>query len=123
MHIRTFPDFQLLSRVSLKFSYRRVNPLKPIPFVIVLASSTDQIETLQNIDDVIDSPSFNAKMLCDFVKRNQTLFFFQEKQEKFTTELLETLLFTVVKGGFLGNADVSMEDEGEWRHLLFEFLN
>lgn len=56
-----------LPAILLELSYCRIDPLEPVPFVIVLRSPTNQIKTLQNIYDVIYSSPLYAQVLGDFV--------------------------------------------------------
>ena len=43
------------------------------PLIQVLGLSGEDIEAFQNVDDVVNAPPFDIKLLCTFIKSNDSL--------------------------------------------------
>lgn len=83
--------------------YGGLDDIKSVPLVDVFFFLVDNSETLQYIDNIINSATFDTffqkstQFRSDVVQRDQTALFVDEKLQEALRKLFQTLLLTIVK--------------------------
>lgn len=108
--------FKILNFVIFTFFYASVNGpdsfAESSPFIIIFSFFTDNIQTLENVDNVVDSSSLNTELLGDFVKLNDVVAFALKMLDKFFWEFFQTFSLSVVSEDSIVHETVSFIKEG-----------
>lgn len=75
--------------------------LESAPNINIFGRLADHLETFIDVDDVVDAPAFDPELEGDDVELKQDLPPFLEVLDEFSTQLLQTLLFPVVRQDLL----------------------
>ncbi len=70
--------------------------LESPPKIIVFGDFADDLETLKDVDDIVDAPAFDPKLESDLVEFQQHFSVLFEVLDEFAAEFLQALLLAVV---------------------------
>lgn len=108
--------FKILNFVVFTFLHAPVDGpyslAESSPFIIIFSFFTDNIQTLENVDNVVDSSSLNTELLGDFVKLNDVVALALKMFDKFFWEFFQTFGLSVVREDPIVHETVSFIKEG-----------